>query len=48
MALLRDDMNGSLAFLAETLDELVVDLNDLAADFFSLNDIVMGASNYTM
>ena len=48
MAMLRDDMNDSLGFLAESLDLLVVDLNELAADLIGLNVVVMGASNYTM
>ena len=48
MALLRDDMNGSLGFLAESLDLLVEDLNGLADDLLGLNTVVVGASNYTM
>lgn len=47
MGELRDEMNATLGTLADTLDSLVVDLNDLADDLMSLNDVVMGASNYT-
>ncbi|CAM9214639.1 unnamed protein product [Hapterophycus canaliculatus] len=45
---LRDEMNDTLAELANTLDSLVVDLEALADDLESLNDVVMGARNYTM
>lgn len=48
MGQLRDEMNDSLAGLANDLDALVDDLNGLADDLKSLNDVVMGASNYTM
>lgn len=48
MSLLRDDMNDSLGFLAETLDVLTDDLNGLAEDLREFNEVVMGASNYTM
>ncbi|CAM9207574.1 unnamed protein product [Ectocarpus sp. 8 AP-2014] len=48
MGELRDEMNDTLGDLADTLDQLVVDLNGLADSLESLNDVVMGASNYTM
>lgn len=48
MGVLRDEMNDTLGDLADTLDQLVVDLNGLADNLESLNDVVMGASNYTM
>ncbi|CAM9938114.1 unnamed protein product, partial [Pylaiella littoralis] len=48
MGELRDDMNDTLGELADTLDVLVIELNNLADNLASLNDIVMGASNYTM
>jgi len=47
MRTLRDDMNNTLGTLGDTLEGLVVDLNGLAADINSLNEVVMGASNYT-
>lgn len=47
MGLLRDEMNATLGSLAVTLDDLVDDLNGLAADLLSLNDVVMGANNFT-
>ncbi len=47
MGTLRDGMNDTLGTLSTTLDDLVVDLNGLAADISSLNEVVMGASNYT-
>lgn len=48
MGELRDDMNDTLGELADTLDVLVIELNNLADNLASLNDVVMGASNYTM
>lgn len=48
MGVLRDGMNASLIELADTLDLLVIDLNSLADDLESLNEVVMGASNFTM
>lgn len=48
MALLRDDMNSSLAVLASTLDVLVEDLFGLAENVGDLNDMIMGANKYTM
>lgn len=48
MGLLSEDMNGSLNFLIDTLDELVEDLNALGKDFMGLNEEFMGANNYTM
>lgn len=47
MGQLRDEMNATLYSLAGTLDTLVSDLNGLAADLLSLNEVVMGANNYT-
>lgn len=40
-------MNGTLGSLADTLDQLVVDLNDLADGLMGLNDVVMMVSNFT-
>lgn len=41
-------MNSSLGYLADSLDSLVDELNALAMGLLGLNDVVMGASNYTM
>lgn len=48
MGILRDDMNGSLIRILDSLDGFVGDIDDLAGSILGLNEHFIGADKYTM